>query len=61
MTVPQAICGAVVLPVLQTEDLLDVLYLDILDDLVVTGFSDIQELSSERKDTVLVSSDHTET
>ena len=35
--------------------------LDVLDDLIVIGFSNIQQLSTEGKDTVIVTADDSET
>ena len=61
VTVSQAVDRGVVLVVLETQDLLDVLDLDILYDLVVAGFSDVEQLASKREDAVFVASDNTET
>ena len=60
MTVSQAVDGGVVLIVLETENLFDMLDFDVLDNLVVTGLSYVEKLSSEREYSILVSTDNTQ-
>jgi hypothetical protein len=60
VAVSKTIGGGVVLIMLETENLLDVLNLDVFDDLVVTGLSDIEQLSTQGEDTVLVATNDSE-
>lgn len=46
---------------LQAENLLDTLNLLVLHDLVVLGFSNVEELATKWEDTVVVTTDDTKT
>ena len=61
VTVPQAIDRGVILVVLETQYLLDMLDFDILDDLIVTCFSNIEQLSAKREDTIVVTANDAQT
>ena len=51
----------VVFVVLQTKNLLDILDLLVLHDLVVFSLANVQQLSTQREDTVVVATDDTKT
>jgi hypothetical protein len=60
MAVSQAVGRGVIRVVFQTQDLLDVLDLDIFHNRVVRCVSHIEQLSSQRKDSIIISSNDTE-
>ena len=61
MTISQTVDRGVGLTVFQSKDFLDMGQLDIFGDLIVTGFSHVEQFSSQGENTVVVSTDHSQT
>ncbi len=57
MAVTQTVSRCVILTMLETQDLFDVLDLDILDDLIMSGLSNIKQLASQGEDAVIITAD----
>lgn len=61
VTISQTVDRGVGLTVFQSKDLLDMGQLDVFGDLIVTGFSHVEQFSSQRENTVVVSTNHSQT
>jgi hypothetical protein len=61
VTVSQTVDRGVGLTVFQPENFLDVGQLDVFCDLIVTGFSHVKQFSTQGENTVVVSTDHSQT
>ena len=60
MAISETVRSGVVLAVLQAQNLLDMLDLDVLNDLVVSGFPYVEQLASEREDAVVIPTDNSQ-
>jgi len=60
-TISQTFRRLVLLVMLQSHDLLDILNLLVLHNLIMTGFANIEKLSSQRKHAKVVTSNNRET